>query len=101
MRPPPSDFIQEGLRWPDGAIDEKKAAAAGVLATVEFLREAALKVRAERRSRTQDAIALRAGVYPDTIGRLERGTAWPDVESLTRVLDAVGLTLHVTKKAEA
>ena len=99
MRPPPSDFIQEGLRWPDGAIDEEKAAAAGVLATVEFLREAALKVRAERRSRTQDAIALRAGVYPDTIGRLERGTAWPDVESLTRVLDAVGLVLRVTKKS--
>jgi hypothetical protein len=93
----PNAYIEAGRRWPDGDIDQRKAEQAGVLAAVELLRSAALRVRAARGKRTQEAVAARAGVYPETVGRLERGTAWLDVVSLTRILDAVDLGLRITQ----
>jgi hypothetical protein len=93
----PNAFVEAGRRWPDGEIDQRKAEEAGVFAAVELLQSAALQVRTARGRRTQEAVAARAGVYAETVGRLERGTAWLDMVSLTRILDAVDLGLRITQ----
>lgn len=96
----PADYVVRPLRWPDGPIDEVRAVEDGRLGLLRFLREAALQVRAARGGLAHERLAQRASVYEDAVSRLERGTAWLDVETLLRLFEVLEFDVVISPSSD-
>lgn len=83
--------------WPTGPF----ATPAGVpevpddLTAVRAVANLAAAVTAEREdhSWSRATLAHRAGLTPHTVGRIEAGQTWPDLTTIARLADTLGLEL--------
>jgi transcriptional regulator with XRE-family HTH domain len=58
----------------------------------------ALRVRRRRLGLTQQDVADLSGLARYTVGRVERGDAGVQLDTLTRIADAVGLTVSLSTR---
>jgi XRE family transcriptional regulator, regulator of sulfur utilization len=67
----------------------------------EQLRTLGRAIRRMRRERdlSQEAVAAAAGVHPNQVGRLERGTADVYTTTMLRVVAGIGVTLSDVARA--
>lgn len=67
----------------------------------EQLRTLGWAIRRMRRERdlSQEAVAAAAGVHPNQVGRLERGTADVYTSTMLRVVEGIGVTLSDVARA--
>lgn len=67
----------------------------------EQLRALGRAIRRMRRERdlSQEAVAAAAGVHPNQVGRLERGTADVYTSTMLRVVDGIGVSLTDVARA--
>lgn len=83
--------------WPTGpfATPAGVPAVPGDLTAVRAVANLAAAVTAERedRSWSRATLAHRAELTPHTVGRIEAGQTWPDLTTIARLADALGLEL--------
>jgi len=59
----------------------------------EIIGEAVLKYRKKARL-SQEALAEKADIHPNYVGRIERGECSPNIEILIRIANALGIHPH-------
>ena len=86
----PRDYLRSGT-WPDGTI--RKGAPAAVWWAAEISKRLAAALDDDREQRTLSELALEVDLARSTIYKMTDGSSWPDVVSIVKLQDALGVKL--------
>jgi ribosome-binding protein aMBF1 (putative translation factor) len=92
---PPATYMRGIRKWPRGDSDTQRAELDGRGAALWLLRRVAERVVVFRETydESQAHLADRAGLEVEAVRRLEKGSAWPDFETVLRLADVVGIAI--------
>jgi len=87
LRSPPSSYLAEGGRWPDGPFPDATPAPVLYAAGISRLLAEAL------RGRRIGEVAEDADVHRSTVSDILAGSTWPDLATVAKLEQALGARL--------